>query len=190
LTNKKLCAIIKASSRERAQKNFYIPKGKKTMENRFSDIDHGAFGKATEESVKAFLHLKVGVSKAGRTDLRKANICYEVKTGAGELGLVGGKLVKGSTMVIYIPVVDETAEIYEQEGFVMSRELFLETLDGCGLIREKTSTSGIRKVTIQTFWNRKLNKPHGKGYQRMLDAFYALEGNGVQTLEEWLEQWA
>lgn len=160
------------------------------MENRFKTTDCGRCGKATEESVKAFLHLKVGVSKAGRTDLRKANVCYEVKTGAGELGLAGGKLVKGSTMVIYIPVVDETAEIYEQEGFVMSRELFLETLDGCGLIREKTSTSGIRKVTIQTFWNKKQNKPHGKGYQKMLDAFYDLEGNGVQTLEEWLEQWA
>ena len=82
-------------------------------------------------------------------------------------------------------MIDETADITEQEGFVMSRELFLETLDECGLIREKTSTSGQRKVTIQTFWNRKQNKPHGKGYQRMLDAFYDLEGNGVQTLEEW-----
>lgn len=156
------------------------------MENRFKTTDCGAYGKATEETIKAFLHLKVNVAKAGRTDLRKANVCYEVKTGAGELGLVGGKLVKGSTMVIYIPVVDENAMISQQEGFVMSRELFLEVLEGCGLIREKTSTSGIRKVTIQTFWNRKLNKPHGKGYQRMLDAFYNLEGNGVQTFEEWL----
>lgn len=159
------------------------------MTNNYKTTDCGAYGKATEESVKAFLHLKVSVSKAGRTDLRKANVCYEVKTGAGELGMVGGKLIKGSTMVIYIPVIDEKAEIYEQEGFVMSRELFLETLEGCGLIREKTSTSGHRKITIQTFWNRKLNKPHGKGYQRMLDAFYDLEGCGVQTLEEWLEQW-
>ena len=160
------------------------------MENNYKMTDCGGWGKTGEKSIKEFLNLKVSVSKAGCTDLRKANICYEVKTGAGELGLVGGKLVKGSTMVIYIPVIDETAEIYEQEGFVMSRELFLDTLEGCGLIREKTSTSGARKVTIQTFWNRKLNKPHGKGYQKMLDAFYDLEGNGVQTLEEWLGQWA
>ena len=160
------------------------------MEVKYKSTDCGAYGKATEESVKAFLHLKVNVSRAGRTDLRKDHVCYEVKTGAGELGLAGGKLVKGSTMVIYIPVIDETADITAQEGFVMSRDLFLETLDECGLIREKTSTSGQRKVTIQTFWNRKQNKPHGKGYQRMLDAFYDLEGNGVQTLEEWLEQWA
>lgn len=160
------------------------------MENRFKTTDHGAFGKATEESIKAYLHLKVCVSKAGRADLRKGGTYYEVKTGAGELGLAGGALIKGASTVIYIPVIDETAEITAQEGFVMSKEIFLQVLDGCGLIREKTSTSGVRKVTIQTFWNRKQNKPHGTGYQRMLDAFYDLEGNGVQTLEEWLEQWA
>lgn len=160
------------------------------MKNEYKSTDCGGWGKSGEKGLKGVLHLEEKVAKAGRTDLRKGGKCYEVKTGAGELGLVGGKLLKGSSMVIYIPVIDETAEVYEQEGFVMSRELFLDTLQNLKLIREKTSTSGQRKVTIQTFWNRKLNKPHGTGYQRMLDAFYDLEGNGVQTLEKWLKQWA
>jgi hypothetical protein len=146
--------------------------------------DDGRIGKAAEKGIKAVLHLTEKVAGVGRTDLRKGGVCYEVKTGAGELGCVGGKLIKGSSMVIYIPVVDENATIARQEGFVMSRELFLDILGECGMIREKTATDGSRKITIQTFWNRKQNKPHGKGLDRMLEAFYNAEG--VQTLEEWL----
>jgi hypothetical protein len=146
----------------------------------------GRFGEGIEKELKAFLNLKVCVAKPGRTDMRKANVCYEIKTGAGELGDVGGKLVKGSSMVIFIPVVDETAEIYEQEGFVMTRELFLELLDGCGLIREKTSTKGVRKITIQTFWNRTKNAPHGRAYDKMLNAFYG--NDSVTPLDIWLSQ--
>lgn len=146
--------------------------------------DDGRMGKATEKGIKAVLHLTEKVARAGQTDLRKGGVCYEVKTGAGELGFVGDKLVKGSSMVIYIPVVDENATIERQEGFVMSRENFIAILGGCGMIREKTATDGSRKVTIQTFWNRKQNKPHGKGLDRMLEAFYKTEE--VRTLEEWL----
>lgn len=154
----------------------------------YKEDDFGKYGKATEEAVKEFLGLKVCVAKAGHTDMRKAQICYEIKTGAGELGDFGGKLVKGSSMVIYVPVVDENVPVYRQEGFVMSREVFLATLDGLGLIREKTSTAGKRKITIQTFYNRKQNKPHGRKLAMMLDAFYNMEGEEVQTLQSWLEQ--
>ena len=155
--------------------------------NHENDYD-GKFGKSTEEGIKEFLGLKVCVAKVGRTDMRKEQVCYEIKTGAGELGDFGGKLIKGASMVIYIPVVDENLPIDRQEGFVMSREIFLETLNGLGMIREKTSTAGMRKITIQTFWNRKQNKPHGKGLAKMLDAFYNMEGEEVQTLETWLGQ--
>ena len=148
--------------------------------------DDGRMGKATEKGIKAVLHLTEKVARAGQTDLRKGGICYEVKTGAGELGSVGGKLIKGSSMVIYIPVVDENATIERQEGFVMSREIFIGILGDCGMIREKTATDGSRKITIQTFWNRKLNKPHGKGLERMLEAFYNAEE--VQTLEDWIDE--
>ena len=154
----------------------------------YKEHDDGKIGKATEEAVKEFLGLKVCVAKAGRTDMRKARICYEIKTGAGELGDLDGKLLKGSTMVIYIPVVDENLSVDRQEGFVMSKQVFIETLGSLGLIREKTSTAGTRKITIQTFWNRSKNKPHGRGLAKMLDAFYSMEGEEVQTLQDWLEQ--
>lgn len=148
--------------------------------------DCGATGKNAEANIKAYLNLKICVSSAGKTDMRKANACYEIKTGAGELGNLGEKLVKGSSKVIYIPVVNESLPINKQEGFVMARDLFLSILEQTGMLREKTSTAGVRKVTIQTFWNKKLNKPHGKGLERMLDAFYSSEE--VETFEEWLAQ--
>lgn len=146
----------------------------------------GCMGNATEENLKEFLGLAVKVARQGRTDMRKSRVCYEIKTGAGELGDYGKKLVKGCSKVIYVPVVDETLEITEQEGFVMDREIFLEILENCGMIREKTSSKGVRKITIQTFWNRKQNKPHGKGLARMLEAFYSTDG--VEALGCWLEQ--
>ena len=152
--------------------------------NNFNDC--GIYGRATEMNLKALLDLTIKVARPGKTDLRKKRICYEIKTGAGELGNIGEKLVKGATMVVYIPVVNENMSIVDQEGFVMSRDLFLEVLQNCGMIREKTATNGTRKITIQTFWNRSKNAPHGKGYGRMLDAFYDLEGNGVQTLQDWI----
>lgn len=156
------------------------------MINRHTNDYCGGLGKSTEEEIKELLGLLVKVARPGRTDMRKNNICYEVKTGAGELGNFGEKLVKGSSMVVYIPVVDEAQPLQRQEGFVMRREVFLQILDDCGMIREKISTAGVKKVTIQTFWNRKLNKPHGRGLQKMLDAFY--DSDDVETLEAWLEE--
>lgn len=156
------------------------------MVNNYLNDKDGGINKSTEEALKEFLNLKVCVAKPGRTDLRKARICYEVKTGAGELGNYGGKLVKGSSMVIYIPVINEAEPIEKQEGFVLSRETFLSILDGCGMIREKIATNGTKKITIQTFWNRSKNAPHGKKYYTMLDAFYNCDE--VTTLEEWLQQ--
>ena len=85
----------------------------------------GAYGIACEMELKRFLHLKVKVSEPNQTDLRKARVCYEVKTGAGELGDEGQKLVKGASYVIYVPVVDETRAVSEQEGFVMNKAIFL-----------------------------------------------------------------
>lgn len=152
----------------------------------------GAYGIATEKAVKEALHLLVKVSRQGRTDVRKNFTCYEIKTGAGELGNKGEKLLKGSTMVVYIPLPleskDGTLDIKAQEGFVMSREIFLSTLENIKMLREKKPTSGKQKITIQTFWNRSKMQPHGRGYFKMLDAFYELEGQGVTTLTEWLEQ--
>lgn len=102
--------------------------------------------------------------------------CFEIKTGAGELGDIDGQLCRGSSRVLYIPVPVENADgsisPENQEGFVLTRDNFLAALAAAGALREKTSTHGIRKVTIQTFWNRKQNKPHGRLYERILDAMY------------------
>lgn len=156
------------------------------MKNIYKANDCGAFGKTTERALKEFLGLKVKVAKQGCTDVTKSHVRYEVKTGAGELGNLGEKLVKGSSMVIYVPVVDMDADIEHQQGYVMPKEVFLDVLDACGLIREKTSTEGIRKVTIQTFWIASKNKPHGRKYFRLVEL---LEENCDMTLAEWLAQY-
>ena len=147
--------------------------------------DSGRFGKAIEMSAsgRAFVQRQNGIDAY----LHYKHI--EVKTGSGELGSVNGKLIKGCSKVIYIPVVvenaDGTVDLSRQEGFYLRRETFLNVLDDLGLIREKTSTTGRRVVSIQTIWNRKLNKPHSaKKYNMLIDALYE---NCIMTLEELLK---
>lgn len=154
----------------------------------YLSTDTGATGKAFERACKEHLHMLSKVARAGRSDMRRANVYHEIKTGAGELGNEGEKLVKGSSMVIYCPLVDGEKEPDRQNAYVMTRETFLFVLNVVGLLREKTSTNGQRKVTIQTFWNNKLNAPHGKKYFKLLDALDACVKCG-QAMEfaEWLE---
>ena len=79
-------------------------------------------------------------------------------------------------------------ELEEQVAFVLSRADFLFVLESCGLLREKISTNGQRKITIQTFWNNKLNAPHGKKYFKLLDALNTCVACGhAMRFSEWLE---
>lgn len=158
----------------------------------YKPTDTGALGKAFERACKEHLHMLSKVSRAGRSDMRRANVYHEIKTGGGELGNDGEKLVKGSSRVIYCPVVDGEKELEEQVAFVLSRADFLLVLESCGLLREKTSTSGQRKITIQTFWNNKLNAPHGKKYFKLLDALNDCVACGhAMRFSEWLKNgWA
>lgn len=153
----------------------------------YLSTDTGAGGKAFERACKEYLHMLSKVARAGRSDMRRAGVYHEIKTGAGELGNEGEKLIKGSSMVIYCPVVRAEAELAEQKAYVMTRDTFLFVLDVVGLLREKISTNGQRKVTIQTFWNNKQNVPHGKKYFKLLDALNACVKCG-QAMEfaEWL----
>lgn len=154
----------------------------------YKPTDTGATGKAFERACKEHLHMLSKVARAGQSDLRRANIYHEVKTGGGELGNDGEKLVKGSSRVIYCPRVESDKELNEQIAFVLSRADFLLVLEHCGLLREKTSTNGQRKITIQTFWNNKLDAPHGKKYYKLLDALNACVSNGkAMAFAEWLE---
>ena len=150
--------------------------------------DTGATGKAFERACKEHLHMLSKVARAGQSDLRRAKVYYEVKTSSGELGNDGEKLIKGSSRVIYCPRVESDKELKKQVAFVLSRVDFLLVLESCGLLREKTSTNGQRKITIQTFWNNKLNAPHGKKYYKLLDALNACVENGrAMTFAEWLD---
>ena len=158
------------------------------------ETDSGKYGKAVEMQLKAALDLKICVSRQGRTDLRKACTNYEVKTGAGELGDLGKRLVKGCSAVLYVPVpvvsCDDNGEYIDLascDGYVLTRNDFLDALEEAGAIRTKRSTSGAMKVTIQTFWNRSKNAPHGALLEKRL--IPALETYCSATLAEWLEQY-
>lgn len=158
------------------------------MKYGYLSTDTGAVGKAFERACKEHLHMLSKVARAGRSDMRRANVYYEIKTSAGELGNDGEKLVKGSSRVIYCPRVESDKELDKQTAFVINRADFLLVLESCGLLREKTSTNGQRKITIQTFWNNKLNAPHGKKYYKLLDALNACVKCGqAMTFAEWLD---
>lgn len=152
------------------------------LEN-YSFADCGAFGKAFESAITGRR-----CKRSGKVDWTHLKNRYEVKTGAGELGNVNGTLLRGCKYVLYCPVpiadADGFISLEKQEAFVLTKEAFLACLENAGALREKTSTAGVRKVTIQTFWNRKQNKPHGALLYRLLDELYE---NCETTLEEMLE---
>lgn len=162
----------------------------RTYKNDYSNLsnyslaDCGAFGKAFEA---AFTGKRC--KAAGKVDRWFAGKAGECKTGGGELGNADGSaLLRGVKVVMYcpVPIADANGQLdlHKQEAFFLTREAFLQALEQAGALREKTSTAGIRKVTIQTFWNRKANKPHGALLYRLLDALYE---NCECTLEEMLE---
>lgn len=159
-----------------------IYKNDYTNLNNYSTADCGAFGKAFES---CFTGKRCKVS--GKVDRWIGKKPCEIKTGAGELGF-DGKLLPKVRLVVYCPVVLVNAkgeiELDRQEAFFMTKENFLLALERAGAIRRKKTTAGSHKVTIQTFWNRKQDKPHGKLLYRILDECYELCDS---TLEEMLE---
>ena len=150
-------------------------------------------GDAFEVGTKEFLGVKKPrVSPAGRADFRRGNKWYEFKHSAGELGVYGDKLVKGSSMVCYAPIIHDDDELAYIEAYVLSRENFLAILENVGLLREKTSTNGQRKITIQTFWVNKSNTPNGKKYFYLVDALEnAVRDGYAMRFTDWLiKGWA
>jgi hypothetical protein len=149
--------------------------------------DSGLPGDALELAIKDFYHKPLTISKQGHADIRIGSRNFEVKSGAGELGdAYTRKLLRGSGRVVYVPVVYYDQPLERQDGYVMDRADFLEALEEAGAIRwSKQSTSKGLRVTIQTFWIRSKNKPHGRLLSRMLDAFEARES---EELCEFLEQ--
>lgn len=135
--------------------------------------DSGLLGHALELAIKDFLGKPLTLSPAGRCDVRLGTRNCEIKQGAGVLGPVGGKLLKGSGLMLYVPVVLEGYDILHQEGFIIERPEYLEAMDKAGALREKSTSKGQRVITLQTFWNKKLNKPHGRLLDRMIEEMEA-----------------
>ena len=128
--------------------------------------DSGAYGKSFEESLTGH-----PVKSAGKVDYHARFGKCEVKTGAGELENVINSKCK---YVIYEPVAQ--GEPYYQGIFVLERETFLSVMEEIGAIRKKTRTNGTKTVTIQTFYNRSLHKPHGRLLYKIVEV---LEENNL-----------
>lgn len=147
----------------------------------------GLCGDCMELAIKGWHGLELCVSAQGVVDLKakvsdtvKTYNKVEVKTGAGQIP----NNLKGNSFVVYCPVVDLDKPLHKQEAFVVKRTVFIKCLQEAGCYRiSKRTTAGTTTEAIQTFWNRKLNKPHGRKLEHLLDALYA---SGCQTLEEWL----
>ena len=91
----------------------------------YKQEDFGKMGKTFERDLKVLLGLSDKVSSPGKVDFRKRYKNYEAKTGAGELGNVGGKLIKGCSLVAYVPVVNMNLPVEKQEGFILVKAVFL-----------------------------------------------------------------
>lgn len=154
--------------------------------NGMNVADSGRFGKAVEMAMTEKSYVKAS-GKCDWTHLRER---FEIKTGAGELKITRTGKIAHCKKILYIPVpvesASETLNPFEQEGFILDADDFLEILQDVGLFREsKKKTDGSYTAAIQTFWNRKKNAPHGKGYERLLDALY---DRCEETLEDFLER--
>lgn len=136
------------------------------IESTRSAWDSGAYGKSFEESLTG-RHVK----SAGKVDYNARFGKCEIKTGAGELENVINSKCK---YVIYEPVAQ--GEPYYQGIFVLERETFLSAMEEIGAIRKKTRTNGTKTVTIQTFYNRSLHKPHGRLLYKIVEV---LEENNL-----------
>ena len=136
------------------------------IESTRSAWDSGAYGKSFEESLTGH-HVK----SAGKVDYHARFGKCEIKTGAGELENVINSKCK---YVIYEPVAQ--GEPYYQGIFVLERETFLSVMEEIGAIRKKTRTNGTKTVTIQTFYNRSLHKPHGRLLYKIVEV---LEENNL-----------
>ena len=148
--------------------------------------EDGLAGACFELALHDFLGDKLEVSGVGKTDIR-LNIGgklrkVEVKTGAGRIQAD----CKGNSYVVFCPVVNLDEELDRQEAFIIKRTVFIQALKDAGLYRgSKESTSGPATEAIQTFWNRKLNKPHGKKLYILLDLLYE---RAYMTLDDYMSE--
>lgn len=154
--------------------------------------DCGALGKAFEIATRAFIQPKskrTTVTKAGKwygdilTRRNNETLRIEVKTACGELAIVDtldfniDDLLPKADLVIYCPEVTFTVKP-EQQGFVFTREQFLEMLDGYNgsgsLLRVKPATNGGYRVSLQSFLSDSRPKASKKIAEYIWDNCYEM----------------
>jgi hypothetical protein len=148
----------------------------------------GEMGDVFEIALKEFFGLELVVSPKKVVDLPvkvsakvKTFNKVECKTGAGEIR----NELKGNSYVIYCPVVDMGTDLIHQEAFLIQRAVFIECVKRAKCFRQsKTATNGTSGEAIQTIWNNKENRPHGRKLFALLDELYE---HGI-PLAEWLEE--
>jgi len=153
------------------------------MKNYYTNRGQGNLGCNTEANLNKFLGRSPICHGQGQVDIyRLDGHNTEVKTGSGVI-CEGSEFKpwKGSTVVIYVPVVNEDLPIEKQEGFVIKRDVFVKILQDLNLCKYD---KGRDKWNINTLWNRSKNAPHGTKIFRLLDRLYE---ECEMTLEEFLE---
>lgn len=155
---------------------------------------YGFKGDKFETEVKQAIGLTATVSRGKSFDLILNKKRYELKTGAGTLGLVDKRACHGVSYVLYCPVYkNDERTIDKQEGYLLNRDAFINVLVECGLYREsKANTGGTTTHAIQTFWNAKdadekhpFGRPHGKKYFKLVEM---LKENAIMTLEQFINE--
>lgn len=147
--------------------------------------DNGLLGKALEVAIKDYLGKPLTLSPQGTCDTYLGRRHVEIKQGAGVVGIAGGKLLKGSGLMLFVPVVLPDYDILHQQGFIGERPEWLEAMNNAGALREKVSSTGQRVIALQTFWNRTANAPHGKLLDKMIEEMYKMPS--YEDLTEVLE---
>lgn len=159
---------------------------KKTRKVNFG---HGFYGDTFEDSIRNYLGIERGVARGNRTDLIINGKRCEIKTGAGELKSVYGKLLFGVSSVIYCPVVNPKLPLHRQEAFYLTRDNFIAVLNECGLIRTKVTTNGRDIFALQTIYNHTQQKPHSlKTFTKFIDGLYNNEMMPFDETLLWLKE--
>lgn len=150
------------------------------------------------------------VKKAGKVDWYHEGFKYEIKNGCSSVtSLVWSNSKKIKVLFVPVPKVTEYKgasyyDPYEQDGYILDKDTFIYILETCGLLRtEKKTTAYYRhdkpeqpanngkdstykeRFSMQTYYNRKENKPHGSKYFKMLDLLQEL---CIETLDEHIER--
>ena len=115
--------------------------------------DSGRFGKIGEIMVKYYINGYRGnslvVSGKGKTDVKYHGLTLEIKSNCGEL-----EKISKNDFVVYT-MDNRTDYNRPQDWKVIPAAEFFQMMEKLGLVREKKTTAGYIKTTIQSYNNSK-----------------------------------